>query len=190
MVSLMQLWLPILLGAVGVFVASSLLHMVIRAWHSPDYHGFSNEDEVRAAMRKGSPAPGMYMVPWCPPEKMKDPAMMAKFTEGPVAFAILKAPGMFNMGKSLGAWFGFCLVMTLFAAYVAGSALPAGTEGMQVFRIAATAAFMGFGLGGVPNWVWWGEPTRSMVKFVIDGLIYACIVGAILAGMWPHPVAA
>src|ERR1700743_2129322 len=103
MVSLAQVWLPILLGAIGAFIASSILHMVLhKIWHGTDYHGFSNEDEVRAAIRKGSSQPGMYMLPWCPPEKMKDPATLAKFTEGPVGFLILRTPGGFNMGKSLG----------------------------------------------------------------------------------------
>jgi hypothetical protein len=49
-VSLAQLWLPILLSAVCVFAASSLIHMVVK-WHASDYNPLSNEDEVRAAIR-------------------------------------------------------------------------------------------------------------------------------------------
>ena len=60
MVSLMQLWLPILLSAVAVFIVSSIVHMVLK-WHASDYHGFSNEDEILAAIRKGNPSPGIYM---------------------------------------------------------------------------------------------------------------------------------
>ena len=37
MVSLVDLWLPILLSAVLVFVASSVIHMVLRQWHSKDF---------------------------------------------------------------------------------------------------------------------------------------------------------
>jgi len=186
MVSLAQLWLPILLGAVGAFVASSILHMVLQGWHRPDYHNFPNEDEVRAAIRKSSPPPGMYMLPWCPPEKMKDPAMHQKFVEGPVAFMILRANGMFNMGKSLGMWFGFCLLVAVFAGYLGSATLGAGTAGIQVFRVTATAAFMGFGFGALPNCIWWGEPLRASIKDMIDGAIYAAITGAVLAYMWPH----
>ncbi len=53
MVSLAQLWLPILISTVLVFFASALINMVLKFWHTPDYSGFSNEDEVRAAIRKG-----------------------------------------------------------------------------------------------------------------------------------------
>ena len=38
MVGLAALWLPILLSAVIVFVASSLIHMV-SGWHKSDYPG-------------------------------------------------------------------------------------------------------------------------------------------------------
>jgi len=56
-VSFTQLWIPILLSAVCVFIASSLIHMVLK-WHASDYSALPNEDEVRAAIRKGTPAPG------------------------------------------------------------------------------------------------------------------------------------
>jgi len=82
MVSLAQLWLPILLGAVGAFVASSILHMVLQGWHRPDYHNFLTKTKS-ARHTQEQPKPGMYMLPWCPPEKMKDPAMHQKFVEVP-----------------------------------------------------------------------------------------------------------
>jgi len=40
MVSLVDLWLPILLSAVLVFVASSVIHMALR-WHSNDFKRFA-----------------------------------------------------------------------------------------------------------------------------------------------------
>ncbi|HEY1991084.1 MAG TPA: hypothetical protein VGH71_01390 [Gammaproteobacteria bacterium] len=186
MVTLAQLWLPILLGAVGAFVASSILHMLLQFWHRPDYHGFPNEDEVRAAIGKGKAAPGLYILPWCPPETMKDPASIAKLTEGPVGFMVLRAAGMPNMGKMLGLWFGFCLLVAIFAGYLAGATLPAGAMPGQVFRIAATSAFMAFSFGVLPQAVWWGYPLRAAMKDMIDGLIYAAIEGLVLAYMWPH----
>ena len=65
-VSFAQLWIPIILSAVCVFLASSLIHMVVK-WHASDYRALSNEDEVRAAIRKGSPSPGQYVLPWARP---------------------------------------------------------------------------------------------------------------------------
>ena len=81
MITLAQLWLPILLSAVGIFIVSSLIHMVFK-WHNSDYKGFSNEDAVRATMRAGNPPDGMYVIPYCKAHKelanpADAPAMMS-----------------------------------------------------------------------------------------------------------------
>jgi hypothetical protein len=44
-----SLWLPILLSAVAVFVASSIVHMVM-PWHKGDYQKVPDEDALRAAV--------------------------------------------------------------------------------------------------------------------------------------------
>jgi hypothetical protein len=49
MAHLLQVWLPILATAIGVFVASSLIHMVFK-WHDSDYRPLSNESDVAAAI--------------------------------------------------------------------------------------------------------------------------------------------
>ena len=190
MVSLVQLWLPILLAAVFVHVASAIVHMVLRFWHSPDYHGFSNEDEVQKALGKGNPAPGMYMIPYCKPEDMKKPETIEKFKKGPQAFLFVRAASGMAMGKPLALWFGFCLLTALFTAYVAGATLAAGTEGMQVMRVASTVAFVAFGFGAIPYAIWFGQPWVSIFKTLVDGLVYGLIMGAVFMWLWPHAAAA
>ncbi len=190
MVSLVQLGLPILLGAVGVFVASALIHMVFGFWHNVDYRGFNNEDDVAAALRKGNPAPGIYMVPYCQPADMKKPEVQEKFKRGPLVFMFLRAGAPMAMGKSLTQWFVFCLVVSLFAGYVAGATLASGTAYMQVFRVTATAAFMAFGFSSVPSGIWWGQPWGPVFKDMVDGLIYGLIIGAVFACLWPAAAAA
>ena len=64
MVSIASLWLPILLSAVAVFIASSVIHMFL-GYHAADYKKVPAEDEVMAALRKLDIPPGDYMVP-CP----------------------------------------------------------------------------------------------------------------------------
>lgn len=186
MVSLAQLWLPILLSAVGVFIASSIVHMALQFWHSPDYHPVPNEDEVRAALRKHSPAPGMYILPYCKPADMKKPEFQEKMKQGPVGFLILRPNGLWNMGKNLGQWFAFCLLVALFAGYIGSATLAAGSAGGQVLRVVATAAFMGFGFGALPMAIWWGQPWTAAAKDVVDGLIYGLVTGAVFMWLWPH----
>jgi len=185
MVSLAQLWLPIALSAVFVFFASSLLHMVLRFWHAPDCHGFSNEDEVGAAMRKGGAGTGLYMIPYCTPEKMRDPAMAEKFKTGPVAVVFLRKPGPMNMAAFLGQWFAFCLFVSVICALLALSVLPHGAPHEHVFHLVGLAALMAYAFGVIPDAIWWGHPWRSAIKHIIDGVIYAVITGLTFAWLWP-----
>ena len=185
MVSLAHLWLPILLSGIGVFIASSIIHMTFKFWHHRDYHGFPNESDVATAIRKGNAAPGMYMLPYCDMKEMKTPEAQEKFKQGPVGFMILRANGAPEIGKGMVLWFIYCLVVAFFAAYVAGSTLAAGTAGLQVFRLITTVAFMGFAFGSLPMGIWWGQPWKAVTKDVIDGLIYALITAALFAALWP-----
>ena len=59
---LTQLWLPILLSAVFVFIVSSIIHMVLQT-HNSDVKKMNNEEAVLEAMRTNGVAPGSYMFP-------------------------------------------------------------------------------------------------------------------------------
>jgi hypothetical protein len=185
MISLAHLWLPILLSAVGVFIVSSIIHMFLKFWHSPDYRGFSNDDEVRAAIRNGNPMPGMYMLPKCEMADMKKPEIQEKFKQGPVGIVVLRPNGMINMGSNLFQWFIFCLLVSYFCAYVGGSVLVAGTAGTQVYQVTGTAAIMVYALGVLPTGIWGGQPWKVVAKAVIDGIIYGLVTGAVFAWLWP-----
>lgn len=182
---LQQLWLPILLAAVFVFIASSVLHMVLRFWHAPECKGFSNEDEVGAAMRKSGAGAGLYMIPYCTPEAMKDPATQEKFKIGPVGVIFLRAPGAMNMGAFLGQWFAFCLFVSFFCALVAVHVLPRGAAHEHVFHFFALIAVMAYSFGVVPDAIWWGHPWKSALKHIIDGVIYAIVTALTFAWLWP-----
>ena len=62
MTELSTLWLPILLSAVLVFVASSIIHMA-SPWHKSDYPKVPNEDRAREVLRALAIPPGDYMIP-------------------------------------------------------------------------------------------------------------------------------
>ena len=84
MVALSALWIPILLSAVIVFVASSILHMVL-PYHRSDYKKLPDEDKVVAVLRSaGLSGRGLYMFPYCTHKEMKSPEMLERFKQGPV----------------------------------------------------------------------------------------------------------
>ena len=136
MVALSSLWLPILLSAVLVFVASSIIHMAT-PWHKGDYLQTPNEDKVMEALRAFAIPPGDYMMP--KPADMKDmksKEFCDKMEKGPVMMFTVMPGGTFSMGKNLVQWFVFSLVVGFFAAYVTAHALSAGAPYLQVFRMA------------------------------------------------------
>ncbi len=186
MVPLTALWLPILLAAVIVFVGSSILHMVLR-YHRQDYRQLPQEEAVLAAIRGAGAVRGVYMFPFASgPGDLKKPEMQEKFRQGPVGTLTLLANGPINMGRNLGLWFGYCLLISFFDAYVTGRTLPAGTDYLQVFRVAGTVGFMTYGLSQISSSIWGGQPASTTVKNVIDGLIYGLLTAGTFGWLWPR----
>ena len=185
MVSLTALWLPILLSAVIVFIASSVIHMA-SPWHKNDYPKLPNEEGLRAALRPLAIPPGDYMVPRpSSREELRDPAFLQKVNEGPNLVLTVMPTGPFSMGRNLVQWFLYCLVISLFAAYIASRALPARTEYMQVFRFTGTTAFLGYSAALWQMSIWYRRALGTTVKATIDGLIYGLLTAGTFGWLWP-----
>jgi hypothetical protein len=183
-VSIVALWLPILLAAVLVFVASSIMHVVLR-YHRKDFLPFPNEDAVRAAL--GSLQPGQYAVP-CPadPKQKDDPVVARKYEEGPVALVTILPRGRVRMGPKLVQWFLFSVGIGVFVAYLCGRTLGAGTPYLQVFRFAGTIAWLGYGGALVWAGIWKGVPWPKVSVDVADALVYALVTAGAFAALWPR----
>ena len=140
MVPLAELWFPILLSAVFVFVVSSILHMVIPI-HKDDFAKLPGEEKLLDAMQSQNLQPGSYMFPCA--ESMKDmgtPEMIEKCNKGPVGIMTVTVSGPPAMGKYLSMWFIYSIIIGIFVAYIAGLGLERGAESMTVFRMTAAAA--------------------------------------------------
>lgn len=185
MVALASLWLPILLSAVLVFIASAILNTVV-PWHHGDYPAPPNQDGVMAALRPLAIPPGDYMMPRAASSAdMKSPEYLEKLKQGPVVTMTVLPSGPFSMGGSLAQWFVFCLVAGLFAAYVASRALPAGAEYLQVFQLAGTTAFCAYALAQAQQSIWFKRKWSTTVKTMLDGLFYGLLTGGVMGWMWP-----
>ena len=185
MVPLTALWLPILLSAVIVFVASSIMHMLLK-YHQSDCKQLPDESKLLAALREAGLTRGFYMFPYATHQNMKSPEMLEKFKQGPVGTMTLRDSGLPVLGKFLGMWFVYCLVIGFFAAYLTGRTLGPGTPYLQVHRVAGCAAFMAYGLGQLSNGIWKGQPWSMTIKEVIDGLIYGALTGGTFGWLWPR----
>src|SRR6266571_1238901 len=111
MIGLFELWLPILLSSVFVFVVSSVIHTVL-PWHKNDYHKVPNEDKVMDALRPLAIPPGDYLMPRpSSRQEMRSPEFTDKMKKGPVMMFSVWPSGPATMGKNLVLWFLYACVV-------------------------------------------------------------------------------
>ena len=183
---LFTLWLPILLSSVVVFVVSSVIHMVL-PWHKSDYPKIPNEERFMDALRPLAVPPGDYMVPRpSSTQEMRSPEFAEKMKRGPVMVLTMMPNGPFAMGKNLVLWFVYSAVVGILAAYVAGTALPAGAPYLRVFQFVGVTAFIGYSVALWQMSIWYRRAWRLTFKATVDGLIYALLTAGTFGWLWPH----
>ncbi|MFM2289641.1 MAG: hypothetical protein RL684_2784, partial [Pseudomonadota bacterium] len=85
MISIASLWLPILLSAVFVFVASAILQMFV-GHHWNDMKSVPQQQSLLDTLRTMALPVGDYMVPRpATRAAMRDPAFMEQLNKGPCA---------------------------------------------------------------------------------------------------------
>lgn len=185
MALLSALWLPIVLSAVFVFIASSIMHMLL-PYHRSDYQKLPDEDKVLTAMRGAGLNRGLYIFPFTTHKDMKSPAVIEKYKQGPVGMMTIAPNGPPVMPKFLGQWFGYCLLVGFFVAYLAAHTVAQGALYPVVFRVVGTAAFLAYGLGTISNSIWKGQTWIMTIKEAIDGLVYALLTAGTFGWLWPR----
>ncbi len=186
MVPLLDLWLPILTAAVFVFLVSSVIHMAIPL-HKNDFKRLPNEDAVLEALRRERVEPGAYIFPMCGSMKeMSSPEMIERYRRGPVGHMQVRPSGVPSIGKALGQWFLYCVVIAVFVAYIGSrGSLGLGAPASEVFQLTGTAGILGFAFGAFTESIWKGVSWLTSWKFAFDGILYGLATGASFAWLWP-----
>jgi len=181
MVPLTMLWLPILVSAVIVFIASSIIWMALPI-HKKDYQKLPNENAVADAI--GSVPAGQYMFPYSGGQVT--PEIKERFEKGPAGIMVVRKPGPFSMGTQLVSWFIYCLVISVLVAYLTGRTLSEGAYYLEVFRVAGTAAVLGYAGAAAPNAIWFSKPWGVVSKDIVDGVVYGLLTAGVFGWLWPH----
>lgn len=189
-----QLWLPIVLSAAIVFIASSILWMATPL-HKKDYLPPPDEEAITRALREHRFAPGKYFIPWCGGEggkDMKSPEYQAKLKSGPWAqFTVMSAPPSF--GRCLGQWFALQVALAFFIAYAAAAALPTGAGApayLKVFQVVGAIALLAHAGGAAIESIWHGAAWRRTAVCIFDGVVYALLTAGTFAWLWPRAIPA
>ena len=185
MIPLTALWLPILLSAVIVFFASFIMHMVL-TYHKSDYRKLPDEDRVTDALRSAGVTRGpAYFFPYFPFKEMKSAPAIEKMKRGPVGLLTVLPSGPPAMGKNLVQWFLYCVVISIFAAYLSGRTLAPGTTFLQVFRVVGIVALLGYGAAHAQESIWNGRSWVVTFKHLFDSVVYAALTAGTFGWLWP-----
>jgi ABC-type transport system involved in multi-copper enzyme maturation permease subunit len=186
MTPLLSLLIPIVVSAVFVFLASSIIHM-LTPWHKHDLMKVPDEDGVMNALRAFRLPPGNYVFPKAASTAdMKSPAFAEKMKAGPVAFMTVRSGFSFNMGGTLFQWFLYSLAVSVVAGYIAGVAFGPGTEYLRIMQVAGCVAFAGYSMAQMHESIWWGRRWSWTIRNMLDGLLYGLLTGGTFGWLWPR----
>lgn len=182
MISIPSLWLPILLSAVAVWIASAIVWTVMPHRRS-EFKKLPDEEAARKALKA---PPGEYHLPFAKDgAAAKDPEFVRKAEEGPVGFVRILPAGQPAMGKAMVLSLLHYLVIGVVVAYLASRTLDPGAHYLAVFRVAGATAWLAHFFGAVPDSIWFGKPWHSTGKLLFESLVYAGLTGGMFGWLWP-----
>lgn len=186
MVPLTSLVVPIVVSAVLVFVASSIIHMVL-PYHKNDLRKLPNEDAALEALGRLEIPPGDYVAPRADSiEGMKDPVFIEKVKKGPMLIMTVAPGGSASMGTSLLLWFLYSILVSALAGDLASAALAPGAPYRAVFRIVGSAAFLGYSVALLQHSIWYRRNWLTTLKSMLDGLLYGLLTAGTFGWLWPR----
>jgi hypothetical protein len=61
-----------------------------------------------------------------------------------------------------------------------------GASYLEVFRFVGSCSFLVYGLGLVPNSIWYRRNWGTTIKGMIDGLLYGLLTAGTFGWLWPR----
>ncbi len=188
MVSIPSLWLPILLSAVAVFIASSIIHMVL-GYHAADYKKLPAEDDVDGRpsevrhparrlpgavrrQREGDEGPGFHGEVQGRAANHDDRHGQRRRDEHGAAVHPV-VPVLHRSSASR-------------PRTSPAARSPPGAHYLAVFRFAGATAFFGYSLALWQSSIWYRKSWGTTIRLTIDGLIFGLLTGGFFGWLWPR----
>ncbi len=185
-VSVLDLWLAIIVAGVLSWIASALIHMLLK-YHNADYKPLPNEEDVSKVLSEKSPSPSLYTLPYCKDMKaMGEESIQKKFNDGPVAMVTILPTGMPPMGKLLTQQILFFIFGSFLIGYLASISIGLNTDTIAVFRHVFVASFLTYGWAQIPYSIWMGQPWSNCARYLLDAMIYAAVTAGTFFLLWPN----
>lgn len=182
---LVDLWLPILVATVALWM-SSFVAWVVLPHHFEDFKELHCEQDLMNFLDERNVAAGSYFFPRpATAAGMNSKEHMQKYEKGPRG--IMYVYEMPNMGLNMLKTVLYFLVVVTTIAYITHVACPPNlmsTNFTKVFRFAGTIGILVFASSGVLNKIWF---TRRMWTDIVDGVVYGLVLGMVFGVLWKYP---
>ncbi len=180
---LTELWLPIVVSAAIVWIASAI-NWTAMPHRKAEWSDLPDEEAFLSLLKQGGFKPSNYMFPCCKNQHEKG-SDTKKPADGPMGFLSIW-PQRRSMGACMIGSFVLDVVIGVFVAYIAWLALQPGAEYMKVFQVVGALAFMAHTFATLGGGIWFGMSLKSMAYTVIEGLVYALLTAGAFAWLWPN----
>lgn len=183
MTPITQLWLPIVVSAAAVWIASAIIWMAL-PHHKKDHARLPDEQAFREFVKSAGIPPGNYGFPEFESHaEANSPEGRKKLEAGPVGMLYVWGP--MSMGRNMLLTFLVFLAMGVLAAYAGGSAVAPGAGFGHVFRVLGAIGILAHSFAFLPNGIWFQKSPRALAMNVIDGVVYGLLTGAVFGVLWP-----
>jgi hypothetical protein len=182
-VSLTDLWLPVLIATVAVFFLS-MIAWTAAPHHKAEFRKLAAEPGVLDSLRKLNIPAGGYFFPYVDGAGMKTEEGRRLMNDGPWGRMRLygKKPAM---GSSLLGSFLLYLVVSVGLAFIGSATLPAGAAFERVLHVLGVAAILAYSAAVMPQIIWFERSWRMFLTHLFDGVVYGAATGLIFAWLWP-----
>lgn len=178
-----HLWLPILLSSIAAWFASAIIWMAL-PHHKKDHLPLPNEQGFMDSLRAQNIPAGNYAFPhFGEYKKCNTPEAKKLMEEGPLG--LISIWGKVSMGRNMALTFLVFLVASALLGYLGAITLPRGASFGRVMQVMGTAGILTYTVSSIPNSIWFGAYTRTIIACIFDGIVYGLITAAIFAAMWP-----
>lgn len=175
---ILDLWLPILLAAVGIFIMSFLCWVVL-PHHKPDARKLPDEIANTRTLRTLNLEPGRYVFP----QDYKNTESEA-VKQGPWGYLRLW-PAMPAMGLALPLTFLVFLVAAAGLGYLGAATIEPGAGAGRVVQVIGTASLLTFAFAWMPGDIWWERSPKGFLANLLDSALYALAATIPFVLLWP-----
>jgi mannitol-specific phosphotransferase system IIBC component len=174
------LWLPILVSAVVLFIASSIAWTVL-THHFHDHNKLPNEEEFMAQVRSMELPNATYIFPlYLSHKDAQNPDNVKRYNDGPRGVIMLwDVP---NIGRNLGLTFLYFFIIATVTAYIGWASMGPGVGFLKAFQVIGAIGVLVFASSGQLNAIWF--PRRTLNDF-LDGVVFGVLMGLVFGLLWP-----